>query len=298
VSGQLRGYRKAFASWNHFGLEPKQVSYFVHTWTHVGRKQLLPIHAWRCLSGALLETYNEIHLRLGQAEMEARYPHFFEIFNDQGSEVTADELRNFYNTPHVVVERDDLPAFADFTNSMKMYYKISAAHRMAVTTKEPFDLYIRMRPDTAITFTDRFDWDRIQDCVGGTRKIITGEQPRIYPNGCAAMCDIIAFGDPAAMNIYASTWKFAQTLFQKNAYLGFPHAYIGHETLFWSCFYRGVAGLDSQNMFTFDLCDPDKLSEATIREAITRDLSERMPDAYDTKLLSAMQQSPAIALTG
>jgi len=141
VSGQLRGYEKAFPTWDHMRLGRHEVRYFIHTWRDIGRNwyRFWTFTKTRELLWEVLQRPDST------TALAARYPKMTLACTGESIR-TREQLQEFYNTPHVVVEDDAQPPFSDKNTPWKMHSKIERAHQMAHDSGEEFDLYIRISP--------------------------------------------------------------------------------------------------------------------------------------------------------
>src|SRR5262249_8363825 len=130
VSGQLRGFRTAFPTWQALGLDGHDVTYFVHTWRNIGIKPLFRTDPERQPPG-FFETFERIRQQVADGTLIGLYPslHHRDAFGAKSPlvhfEVERDELVALYETEFVVIEDDEAPEFAKFSNQEKMFHKIA-----------------------------------------------------------------------------------------------------------------------------------------------------------------------------
>jgi len=145
VSGKLRGYREAFASWKKARLFADcDVSIFVHTWPEVGATGFNPNIVYRMFGGNFLQAFvkecnmiiEEFNMTRGKYSSEKLdkfgkvYPNLLRVAAESQEVVSAEKLSKFYGTPHVVVEPEE--PYRNYTNAEKMYLKIQACWELAL----------------------------------------------------------------------------------------------------------------------------------------------------------------------
>jgi hypothetical protein len=118
VSGQLRGYQKALATWKSL-LALADCEVFIHCWKNVGQSEPNPGRKHLPFEGDSFQAAYRAHCMDATAEhVRARYSKlFFALQSD--AVASAAELRSAYGTEHVVIEDDRSPKFDGWTNSKK-----------------------------------------------------------------------------------------------------------------------------------------------------------------------------------
>ncbi len=288
VSGQLRGYRTALATWRRILLPHVAHDVFVHTWARIGRAGAQPFRAELPFDGtAFCAAWRNFGTLEGYEAMQARYPALFAAL-DVGGTVSENALRQTYKARAVVVEDESAPAFAAFSNQDKMHYKIWAAHRLAQDSGAEHDLILRIRPDYGLRLA-AFAWaDLAQACR--KHALIWVERPLGVHYGSPMIGDQLALGAPEAMSVYSSAWKTYPAL----ARLGFsaaPESFEGHVTLAQTTWLNGVE-TRRLPLKGLGLLEPERLPAAAIRKALRRDTAAR-DDAIDRALLQANAQDMA-----
>jgi len=203
ISGQLRGYQEAFASWKKSRLFANcDVSIFVHTWPEVGSARRLSGQAHHTFSGNLRKAFIKEWSAMGGAYKFGKvYPNFVRTFTNP-CVVSAAELTEFYETPHVVVESEE--PYRDCSNCEKMYYKIQACWELACASGEEFHFVFRVRPDLVCFDDSKVDWRGIIERSQNER-IVYVDYLRFHIDGLA-VGDQLGFGNPAVMAVYSNTW--------------------------------------------------------------------------------------------
>jgi hypothetical protein len=282
LSGQLRGYLRTLDTWRGGLLRGAEVHTFVHTWTRVGRARPEPWRVSLPFDGpAFVAEYRKQATGAGMEVMEARYPHLFLALRDT-DRVSAASLQAFYQTPHVVVEDDDDPRFADWTNATKMHYKIQAAAALAERSGIEVDLVVRIRPDRAMGRA-RHDWDDLCRRTQ-TEPVIFTDAKMGYHLGEPNIGDQVAVGAPTTMALYAETFRLAPALAAHGAFHCRPEL-AGHVSLASCCWHAGIA-VEHLPVDGGPLVEADRLSARVVADCIAADAATRM-DATDRVLLAA-----------
>jgi hypothetical protein len=283
ISGQLRGYKRAYANWGSGLLRGADVEVFVHSWTKIGRSGAESFRAFLPFAGKqFCEAYRTHSHRLGMAETTARYPVLFAALRDTGV-VTPGALSAFYGTNHVVLEDDADPRFADWSNSRKMHYKVAAAADM-IGEDDSFDLVLRIRPDKALGLR-AFSWpDLLAATRDGTN--IYADAALGHQYGRLLIGDQLAIGAPRAMRIYADSYRMMPRLAEAAAF-GCRDQFHGHATLATQCWHGGV-DVRRLPVKTGALLEAEPLPSAAILACLERDIAGR-GDAIDGALVDAVR---------
>lgn len=238
LSGQLRGYRKALATWKQALLPFIEPVFFVHSWENIGRADAQPFRYVLPFAGSTFpETYREIATTSGYTHMKEQYPALFKALTS-GSVTSPAPLRDAYKTDHVILEDDKDPKFDSFTNQHKMHYKIHAADRLAREhIGDDVDLYLRLRPDLSISMLG-FSWRDLLDACRA-KPLIFAEKPYGMHYGNLMCGDQCAIATPEVMQIYANTWETFPALAQSNI-AHCPEDFEGHASLAMTAWTNGV----------------------------------------------------------
>lgn len=236
ISGQLRGYEDALATWKARLFPLIETHIFVHSWYDVGRSGAQPSRDVLPFEGAAFsKAYRHIGTTLGFEEMQRRYPSLFEQLN-LGGRVTQAGLSSTYDTEHVVLEDDKDSGFSGFSNPQKMHYKIHAADALA-RSEGDFDLLMRLRPDLSIRDIG-FDWHDLFN-EARSRPVLFAEKGFGVHYGGLMIGDQCAIATPEVMQTYARTWS----LFPEFTAVGFakmPTHFSGHTSLAQTCWLGGL----------------------------------------------------------
>lgn len=205
ISGQTRGLESAIESWNHFfNFDSATVDCFISTWVDTA---LPPTKLdWPRVSGgktlqnlqALLkdEDTDEILCCLSSYLPPTRVT----------EEYLRTCLRRVTNSSSIRVEIEDERTFPDFTNSMKMYYKIHRAFELSKLVG-PYDLYVRLRPDLYLS-GDGLSLEYSEMDLSASRKMLAqyGYTYQYYGFG---VDDKIAVMKYDVADLYCSIWNRA-----------------------------------------------------------------------------------------
>lgn len=282
ISGQLRGFRKAFPSLKQVLLPGTEHEIFVDTWQDVGRSGAEPFRKVLPFAGVhFAEAYREHCTRLGVEEMRSRYGSLFATLASTGL-TSANEVSAFFGTDHVRVEDDKAERFAAFSNSAKMHYKIAACAAQVETSGNEFDLILRIRPDKPVTMVG-FGWRDVHTvCKSGA--LLFADQGFGHQYAKILVGDQFAIGSPQAMRAYASTFE-NYPHYVEQGLLQCEPGFHGHSSLAQTCWLNGIAVERLAARFE-PLTETDPLSTQEIVSAIEQDATGRM-DAIDLALIDA-----------
>lgn len=282
VSGQLRGYKRAFPTWRQALLPFADFDIFVHSWANVGQASPNPARAFLPFEGQqFCAAWRQVGTLLSFDDMKARYPSLFSSL-ESSAQIDGETLKRYYGAREVVVEDERDERFSNFSNQDKMHYKIHAAHELAMTCGDRYDLVLRLRPDLEMHLP-AFSWSRLnRDC---------NRSGVLYADGgfgvhyfSLVIGDQMAIGSPNVMTIYAETWKNYKALASLGV-AGMQKELAGHASLAQICW---LAGLDVQALpfRRGALLDMEVLQKSSILAALETDAAGRN-DMYDKQLLSA-----------
>jgi len=282
VSGQLRGFRKVLPTWLQSLFAQVDCTFFVHSWAAIGRAGAQPSRIVLPFEGeAFTAAYKKLGLQEGFEAIQQRYPSLFAALRAGGT-VTAEEVGALYRTPHVVIDDDTQPPFAEFSNQQKMHYKIWAAHRMMEESGEEFDIVVRVRPDLEIR-NQAFHWRDMAAVCAGSALLFT-ERPYGVHYGKLMIGDQFAIGTPTAMARYAAAWTLVPELASLRL-AGCPAEFVGHVSLAQACWLNGLDVRRAPVRFG-PLREPERLSVSEIVAALEGDAAGRM-DGIDRELIGA-----------
>ncbi len=287
VSGQLRGYQAALATWSRLGLFDHNVTTFVHTWETIGRKFPIPSHAARSFSGKFLHAYQSVFRNASVEEVRMAYPAFFDFFAG-GSKITESDLRSAYKTDFVVVEDDLSAPYSGMSNSEKMYLKVQKCFSMAVEECGEFDVVIRIRPDKPVVSAEPIDWLHLLCEFNAKCKIMTDMSPYFHSGVGYIIGDQFAAGNHKAMSIYSSAYEFTKYT-QNESSIIYPRAFKPHENFALSCFFAGIM-VDSISGLKFgEPLDCERPSLAQIQSLLKLDVGASPRSINDRILLQALE---------
>lgn len=286
VSGQLRGYRQAFPTWNSLGLSRHDTDFYVHVWDEIGRKEPIPIHAERSFPPPLAKTFAKIAQEMTILEFWSAYPRMAQLFQSEAS-VTEAELKTYYKTPNVKVEKESDVDEELTSNPDRMYYKMWKCLDMALNGGTSYDLVIWVRPDKIMNPNAAApDWHDVLHSCEAEHVVFTDNRSFCFPGSGFGMADQFGIGTPEAMRSYRSAWN----MHSGNALYGFPQKRWAHTTLAYSTLYNGYFPRSFRDKFSGlgPPVDPEPVSASQLYEAIKADARDRNT-AADIELVEAAE---------
>ncbi|MEM8790945.1 MAG: hypothetical protein AAGE80_04970 [Pseudomonadota bacterium] len=282
VSGQLRGFRAAFETWQRSLLPFAEFDIYVHTWASIGRASPQPFRAFLPFEGQhFCEEWKRIGTLLGYEEMQARYPELFKALSNT-AQIEVSPLKEFYGARDVVVDDETDARFAGFSNQDKMHYKIFAAHQLAAQSGESYDLIMRLRPDLELKLAG-FSWRQLlHNCANAPALYADSGYGLHYGN--LMMGDQMAIGAPQTMEIYASTWEAYEQI-AAHTLDGFPKDLTGHVSLAQTC-WLALVDVKALPFKRGRLVEAESLPARAIGRALETDAAQRT-DIYDRALIDA-----------
>jgi hypothetical protein len=283
VSGQLRGYSRAFRSWKGSLLREVDYDLFVHSWMAVGRSGAEPYRYVLPFEGKrFVERYREVCQQIGFDEFKARYPILFQTLAETGR-ITEQQLSEFYGTPFVRLDDDTVAPYTNLSNQEKMHSKIESCFDMAMASGKEYDLVIRLRPDKSIKYLG-FRWGDVCDICHSAPTVFTDLKAGIHYTNLM-MGDQFAIGARQPMEIYSSTFSRFPRLY-KHGLLNCSESFVGHASLAQVCWSHGIEMKKIPIRFGL-LENPDSLSPAVIARCLNHD-AEGRNDRIDSMLLGAV----------
>jgi hypothetical protein len=282
ISGQLRGYEAAFASWQDTVLAQIDYRLFVHSWCSIGRSGAEPFRHYLPFEGAEFQRkYRELANQVPFEDFRARYPALFRTLAESGR---TDErsLAEFYRTPHVRLDDETGEPFRSLSNQQKMHYKIESAFRLAEGCGEDFDLIVRIRPDKEIRLMG-FDWSAARD-LSARRSAVFTDVAYGHHYGYLGIGDQFATGTPDVMAVYSTTWSTYPVL-PANRLFSCPDEFTGHMALAQVCWVHGIDVRRAPIRFGA-LRDAAPLRHAEILRCLEIDSAGRA-DTMDRELVEA-----------
>ncbi|WP_162985977.1 hypothetical protein [Pseudoalteromonas agarivorans] len=264
ISGQLRGYEKAFKTWGNLNLDDHEIDYFIHSWKKVGRRKPTPGHAFRVFCSEFVPIYQDVFSILGMKGIEEHYPNFISYLNSS-DDITKKELENFYQSKNVILDDDKECKYQLFTNHMKMYYKMAKSFELVDKRRNEYDLVIRIRPDIEILNSPNFDiLDVYRKCI--ERDVIYCDKPlSINRHVGVIVGDQFAIGTPEQMKRYNSV--FYETP-EKNL--------RGHVSLVDNCVRNGLVPLGLSELKFGKLLDLNLIDKKIIKDIFYPDIISRI----------------------
>ena len=283
VSGQLRGYAKAFPTWKDTLLQNVDYDLFVHSWTRVGRSGIGPSrHVFPFEGEQFSKTYRELCLQIGLDEFKSRYPALLTALADT-DRLKEEELSEFYGTPHIRLDDDEQLPFSALSNQEKMHSKIQSSFEMVLSSGSEYDLIIRLRPDLPIKYLG-FDWRELREFCHATPTLLADHAEGVhYAN--LMIGDQFAIGAMEPMRVYSTTWTRYPRVAANNL-LQCPKTFVGHVSLAQMCWLHGVDVKRAPISFG-DLQEPERLSSKSILHCLQEDAAGRM-NRVDRELLDAV----------
>lgn len=284
VCGQLRGYKRAFESWNNWGMTKHSVDFYVHTWEIIGRKFPIGPQCSRVFSGNFLIAYQRIMQAHDAGWLKKNYPHLVNfIFESQ--RVSKEELSKTYNAKSVAVEDDQHNTFASYSNSMKMYYKTQCCFELLPNQGRDYNLIMRIRPDKVLHEELSIDWHKLAHESNITNTIFSDRGRELRPAIGYYMGDQVAVGVPRLMRDYCSTYDFSLNAKKKNLY-GFQNYFSGHVNFAYTTHFKGI-NVKPLPMGWTDMIDAAPLALEDVYNNIMKDAQSRNSIEEDTLLLDA-----------
>ncbi len=282
ISGQLRGYRVAAATWRRSLFADADCDLFVHTWSNIGRSSAEGFRATLPFSGQEFSSaYRQAALLVGFDEVKERYPALFNAL-ERSEQVDRGQLADFYGSEHVVVDDDRSERFAGWTNQDKMHWKIQSAFDLIPSGAADYDLVVRVRPDKPIEFT-AFSWRDLLDVCRRTPTILADSAAGVH-YAKLVIGDQFAIGSPAAMSVYSSTYSVYPELAAAGLY-ECPPELSGHSSLAQVCWLHGIDVTRAPVKFG-QLEEVAPLRPAEVLACLEIDAARRNDDV-DRRLLSA-----------
>lgn len=284
ISGQLRGYEKAFDSWKKSFLLGVDYEIYVHSWKDVGGTNADPIRKFLPFeSEDFNKVYREYCMVLGFESIKRDYPTLFKSLK-HSAQVSEQEIKSFYKAKNVILEDESDPKFDGFTNSDKMHYKIQACHQLMRSSNINYDLAIRIRPDFSVSFV-AFDWLDIANYCR-TEPVIFADVPLKTQYMTCMTGDQFAVSTPDILDIYANTWDIYPKMAHQNL-IGCHPKFEGHASIAITCWTHHLK-IHKLPFKKAGLLNSTTLSKKIITEAIIIDSADRN-SVWDQKFLALLK---------
>lgn len=289
LAAHVRGYKRAFATWHHLGLDACETVVVAHLWNRVGRRVPWAVHeAYRTFQGHFLQAYSKVLSEHNWEYIKVQYPALVSAITD--SDVLDKQgITELYNLTALETEEENDLQFRGKPQYWRMYYSWWKSHALALKHAPDADLYIRMRPDLYFKRDLGLDWVDFAQRADAENTILVQFPRRFLPTGGAIGCgDQIAIGAKRGITAYCSPFVDAQQALDRKLF-GFPRFWEGHETVAFSTLYRDVKTVAHPNLPPENpLFDPPPLSPALILDCMDKDLQWRSPTTNDAFLLKAL----------
>jgi len=200
ISGQLRGYKKAFATWNKFGLNNHDVDTYVCVWKDIGRKKLHAGHLGRLVTPNVAQVFKDYVSSYGLPKFELIFPSFVEYIN-RVDPVIASDIERAYGTKNINIVDDE--KYTHFSNMEKMNMMINKCWDM-IPDPQTYDVVIRIRPDKDLNAFD-FNFNNFK-LNNFSNVIIADSGPHIHTDNIY-MGDQFAMGNPQVMKVYSELYN-------------------------------------------------------------------------------------------
>jgi hypothetical protein len=271
------------------------VAVVAHVWRDIGLRAPDNQHnAARAFSGKFLAAYQGVLESRGWGYIADNYPKLLRRLTATNY-VNEPELRTLYTADAVVVEDESQPDFVGKSNFWKMHYKVKSAHQLGRRVCPDADLYIRARPDQAMSTFEPIDWQDLHRRAASERVIFTDSR-RFFAPPWIWMDDRFAIGSGTSMDIYAAAFDHVEAAAAGRLYgypnVHLPHACFGSTTQYFNI---GVEELSSRK--PYKLLNPPPMEPDEVAMLIRADMQTRAETAIDADLLLAIETDLS-ALTG
>ena len=276
VSGQLRGYKKAFPSWiKSLNLESIDYTFFVSVWDTIGGKQSGDF-LYRYIPGELAKEIHDFIATYGRKEFELLFKNLFSLISINNDLVSKGELSEFYSTDYVKVESDSI-FDVKTSNMQRMCYKIEDAYCMAINSGQEFDLYVRIRPDKYLeVFKEGINWPQILlRCNQGI--LLCDFEPRVKIHQSIAVGDQMQIATKSVADIAFRPYSTNMFLNKMGSVFGFVKPFTPHNCISMPCLATGIQMERIEGLVLSDrhlLNAIQQLSDKEIRSALRRDYEE------------------------
>lgn len=239
ISGQLRGYKKAFPSWEK-ALNLKEVDYtfFVSCWDEIGGKDSGSF-MYRYFPRQLSERLHVIHARYGDETFRLLFKNLLQLVHINNDCISEDELKDFYSTEYVKVESDKIFE-SQVPNVQKMCYKIEDTYQMALDCGKDFDLFVRIRPDKKLDkFKAGIDWNSIlKKCSSNV--LLCDFEPQVRIHQSIAIGDQVQIATKSVADVAFRPYSTNIFLGKLQNILGFVKPFAPHNSVSMPCMASGI----------------------------------------------------------
>lgn len=269
ISGQLRGYRRAFKTWDKFDFNSHDVDTYCCVWSRVGRREIGRTHIDRVFYKNFSQEF--------VAYTEGKAPHlisdeFRELYSffEHSEFVDAKHIEGFYNAKNVRVLDDE--HYHRESNMFKMHFMIENCWQL-IDKPEDYDLVVRIRPDKVLTDFN-CSWEDVLETVK-KRSLITDEYAMIHPTVGLVIGDQFAVSTTEIMEKYSNTFSNVVNglgVYSQKKYAGFRP----HMSLYLSMLEDSIGICDASDTIVFgDLVDPDRIENEKLLQIMETDFHEK-----------------------
>jgi hypothetical protein len=268
VSGQLRGYRKAFETWNKFDFNKHDTDYFCCVWNKLGRKKIVKQHIHRVFDKHFSQAFLKELTSKNEEEMHKLFTNLYTYFENTDI-INEMEIKEFYSAKKVKVINEE--NYRDKTDMHNMHFMIQKCYELIENPKE-YDIIIRIRPDKLIN-NFNIAWKDIFYNLND-KKIFTDVAPIVNTGVGLFIGDQVAIANPEVMKIYATT--FEKVLYQKGVFSEKNYNYFRpHISLCASLLEQNIFGSSLPDEVKFGQpIDPERISSKKLLEIIEKDLKD------------------------
>jgi len=287
VSGQLRGYQKAFKTWDSFHRGNHQIDYYCSVWDNIGQKKIVlnTVQLRRLFRKNFVNIFDEYRIGQSIEQLKKALPSLFTRF-DKKRVVTKEAVQSFYSAKKVAVEEED--KFSDKSNMYKMHYMIEKCYDL-IDNPDEYDLIVRIRPDKELICFD-IDWNHIYDYLHDAM-LLSDAKPTVHQGAGFVMGDQFAVSTPTSMQEYSLTFskvKNNTSPYNEKFYGG----YRAHMTLFLSLLQKNIDVYDfsafkGKVKFGQPL-DLDAISKEELMAIVQKDLKD--DKIYKKKFMEAINE--------
>ncbi len=243
ITGQLRGFERAVASWAEFLQPDANYEFFLSTWGTTGAKDFSWQHMYRFVdqaAGAALIAYRD-RVGVEKATQACR-----EFFSTKGEPVDVYKVAGLLKrygqlASYSLVDEDGLEV-NNLSNPEKMYFHNSNVLDLVGDTLNDFDLVLKIRPDILVGYRRMPDfWLHIErQCA--LRQVVYAESGFRYEEWGFGCGDQIGIGTPHNMREYMSVWreKDYHNLYARSIRGSGEPVFGGHTSLGVQLFRRGI----------------------------------------------------------
>nr|WP_294508115.1 hypothetical protein [uncultured Rhodopila sp.] len=285
VSGQLRGFETAFASWQETILSNVEHDIYVATWGNRGGKELVPVHADRVLPPRTAAIYFKQSQKLGNGKVRSLYPALHNAVVSSRI-VHRDYIENVYGTRAVALFNESNVELV--SNDDRMFYLMDQAQTMMLKSGIVYDTVLRIRPDKEIIEGDlQPAIEELCSLDAGHKRILVSDMGKPYLMGLEGLCvgDQMALSTMAGMEDYARIWNIRNLARMQVA--GFEIGLHAHRSLAYALLGAGVEVRHLQ-VWQGHLLDASSISAEQVRSLILTDCANRMNET-DRVMLEALE---------